>query len=122
MEQVEVQKYFKEGYMPLVRFEHWRVAALNSADKFKEENFSKMEKHLLTDEVFILIKGGARLITGGFGEKPENLEIIEMIPGTIYNVKKDVWHHIFVEEDSELIIVENDNTGVENTAYAVVSK
>ena len=120
--QVETLKYDGEGFNILMSFGQWRIAALNSADRFKKENFCRMERHLETDEVFILFKGAASLVTGGSEEKPGEPEIIDMVPGVLYNVKKNVWHHVFLEAGTELILVENEDTGVKNTVYENVKK
>lgn len=120
--QVDILKYDGEGFNILMSYGQWRIAALNSADRFKKENFCRMERHIETDEVFILFKGSASLVIGGSEEKPGELEIIDMVSGVLYNVKKKVWHHVFLEADTELILVENADTGVKNTTYENVGK
>lgn len=43
-----------------------------------------------------------------------------METGKIYNVKKGVWHQIFVSRDAKVLIVENHNTAAENSEYMQV--
>ena len=64
-----------------------------------------------TDEVFVLIKGNASLFIG------EDEERYDMETGKFYNVKKGAWHSMSMTENSIVLIVENDNTGLENTEY-----
>ena len=115
MEHLEIIKHEGVSYKPLVHFESWRVAAIRYEAYFDRKNFSKMERHMLTDEVFILVEGSAQLIIGGNGDTLEPLYAHEMEKGTVYNVKKNVWHSIFVSPGSYVIIVENDDTSDDNS-------
>jgi oxalate decarboxylase/phosphoglucose isomerase-like protein (cupin superfamily) len=76
-----------------------------------------MERHLKTDEVFVLVKGKATLILGGSQPKVTDLTPIRMNIGEIYNIKKATWHNILVSCDAHLVIVENDDTCVGNSDY-----
>jgi len=38
-----------------------------------------------------------------------------MEQGKVYNVRKGVWHHIVLEKDSKVLVIENSNTAKENT-------
>ncbi len=108
---VEIFEYNGEGYNKTMSFQSWRVAFLNYAEKFKKENFQYLEKHLCTDEVFVLLNGSASLIIG------KEFNKIELKINKLYNVKKNVWHNIVLEEDSKLLIIENEDTSPENTEY-----
>ena len=114
MEGVDILYSMEDGYKPQVHFEAWRVAILRYADRFDRKNLCRLERHHLTDEVFVLLEGEATLIIG------EKCEECRMEAGRIYNVKKDVWHHIIVSHDARVLIVENDNTGIENTEYLIL--
>ena len=111
MADLEIFEYSGDGYNPTMNFESWRVAIANFGEHFDPERYNYLEAHLLTDEVFVLLSGSARLIIGkDFSETP--LEI-----GKIYNVKKGVFHAMLMEKDSKVLIVENHNTARENTEY-----
>ncbi len=111
MEDVEILYATGEGYQPQVHFEAWRVAILKFADRFDRVNLHRIERHHLTDEVFVLLEGEAVLMIG------EQCKECRMEAGRIYNVKKGIWHHIILSRDARVLIVENDNTGPENTEY-----
>ena len=81
----EVYAYADEGFKALVNFGGWRVAVINYAERFDEANFERLERHLETDEVFILLDGRATLIVGAECER------IPMEKGKIYNIKKLGW-------------------------------
>lgn len=97
--------------MPLVTCENWRIAIINYACRFDEACFVQMERHLLTDEVFMLASGSATLVVG------EKQKHYQMEKRKAYNVKKTVWHHIFVSKNACVIVFEKDSTSKENTEY-----
>lgn len=121
MKELEIIQYTDEGYQVLVRYEAWRVAVISYAERFDRTHFSQMERHHLTDEVFVLLQGSAELILGGDGGVPTALHLVDMEQGRLYNVKRDVWHHIFVSRDAHVLVVENENTGRDNTAYCTAA-
>ncbi len=114
MEGIEILDAMEEGYQPKIHFESWRVAILRYAGRFDRNNLTRLERHQLTDEVFVLLEGEATLIIG------ENCEECPMEANKLYNVKKDVWHHIIVSRGARVLIVENDSTGLENTDYLTI--
>lgn len=111
---LEVLDYTGEGYDRTMNYGAWRVAFLNYAPRFDADNFCKMERHLLTDEVFVLLEGTGTLAIG------EERELVPMEKHKIYNVKKGVWHQIFVSRDAKVLIVENHDTAIENSEYMEV--
>ena len=106
---LEIKEYDGEGYNRTHAFGTWCVAFLNHADRF--ENTTYLERHLLTDEVFVLLNGWAELLIGEKGER------VQMEPGKIYNVKAGVWHNIRVSRDAKVLVVENSDTAKENSEY-----
>lgn len=102
-----------DGYEIVHRFNNWRVAYLSYAERF--DNITYLEKHLKTDEIFVLLKGSAMLLVG------KKAEHIEMEKGKMYNVKKGVWHNIKVSKDAVLLIVENNDTCKDNTEYTSIN-
>lgn len=112
---IEVTNFPKEDYTRLVTYEEWRVAALASCPNTEPEMILTMQKHDETDEVFVLMRGNATLITAGNGEKPGEIEIHRMEPLKAYNVKKGFWHNHVLDEEGLVLIVENDNTCGDNS-------
>lgn len=112
---IEITHYSGEGYKPLVSFGEWRVAVLRHLDELEPENLNRMERHMETDEVFILVGGSCILLVGGDAEKPENIAAYDMKVGDFYNVKKAVWHTSSLSRDAHVIIVENDDTRESNS-------
>ena len=111
MKDLEIFEYNGEGYNRTMNYQGWRVAIANFGEHFDEERYNYLERHLLTDEVFVLLSGEASLIIGKQFSKT-NLEV-----GKIYSVKKGVYHALLMKRDAKVLIVENHNTGRENTEY-----
>lgn len=111
MKDIEIFEYNGVGYDPTMNFGAWRVALANYCEKFDKNTYTYLERHMLTDEVFVLLWGEATLITGKeFTETP-------MEAGKIYNVKKGAWHALSMSKDAKVLIVENHDTTRENSEY-----
>ena len=109
--ELEILDYMGDGYSPIMHFDEWRVAILRYAERFDRQSPIRLERHLLTDEVFVLLEGSATLFIG------ESMEEYPMESHKIYNVKQGVWHRIVTSEDAKVLIVENHNTSKDNSEY-----
>lgn len=105
------------GYLPVTKYESWLVAIINYAERLEKKNLCRMEKHLLTDEAFVLLSGNATLYVAEGNEKPQKIYPIELQEHKVYQVKKGVWHCISMEPETKVLVVENDNTSEANSAY-----
>lgn len=114
---LEVREHDKEGYLPLVDYESWRVAILNFSDDLLPENIKTMQRHNETDEVFVLLNGRCILFIGDGDKKVTDIFAENMQPFKIYNVKKSVWHSHTLSRDAKLLIVENRNTTFDNSPF-----
>ena len=112
---VEMIRFPKEDYMPLKDYGEWRVAVLKACENTRLEKISWMQKHLLTDEVFVLLDGHCTLLLAGNGELPETVKTIAMEPHKIYNIKSGYWHNHILDEKGEVLIVENRDTTDDNS-------
>lgn len=109
--EVEIYEYNGQNYNPTMHSDSWRVAFLNYGDATEKSKLSFVERHHLTDEVFVLLNGEATLLLG--------LDRKEMVmeKGKIYNILKDAWHSIYMTPEAKVLIVENHNTSSENSEY-----
>ncbi len=119
---LEIKQFTGQGYRPLIVFGTWRVAILRWLPSIEPEKIDYMERHTQTDEVFVLLGGQATLILGGNSPKVDRLQSQKMEPGKLYNVKQDVWHTVLLNQDASVLIVEENNTGEENTEYFILTK
>ncbi len=109
---IESYKYEGEDFKSVMSYEGWKIGILRNSERFSVGN-DIWERHKLTDEVFVLLSGAALLKAR---DDDGNIEKVEMKPCTVYNVPKNVWHHIIVaDEDTTVLVVENSNTSAANT-------
>lgn len=114
MENIQIFTKEEPGFHPAVTFEGWKVSVFNSAPAWREENLTYLQKHNLSDEVFILLGGECILILSG-EEVPRELFAVKMEPNRIYNIPKGVWHTHVLKEGAKVIVVENANTAPSNS-------
>jgi ureidoglycolate hydrolase len=112
---IEVHEYNGEGYKPLVAFEAWRVAVLNYTPELLPDHLDKMQRHNLTDEVFVLLRGRCILFLGEGQPGVERIHAVDLQPGKIYNVRKGCWHSHTLSPGGAVLVVENDNTSSANS-------
>ncbi len=114
---LEIKDYQGDGYQPLVDYGEWRVAMLRYLDAIHPEKVDMMERHLGSDEVFVLLEGKGVLIMGGNGADITAAIPAPMQPGIIYNVKAASWHTVLLSRDAKVLIVENRDVDVHNSEY-----
>ena len=102
---INVGVHTDAGFKVMVESGEWKVGMLRYNERFSR--LGEMERHMLTDEVFVLLSGSATLYT--------DIEEKRMEQGVVYTIPATVWHHIVVSEDATVLVVENRNTSIENT-------
>jgi hypothetical protein len=118
---LEIRQYNGEGYQPLIDFGAWRVAILRWLEGLLPERQEYMECHTQTEEVFVLLEGQAVIILGGNAEKVDGVYPQVMEKRKLYNVKQDTWHTVLLSRDASVLIVENNDTGKDNTEYCTLT-
>lgn len=119
---IEIKEYTAPGYAPVIDYESWRVAVLNDCEELNVPNLKTMQKHLLSDEVFVLLKGNCTLFLGGSGDSVGNIRDVRLEPYKCYNVKAGVWHTHTLAPGSSTLIVENRDTCDSNSPTAKLSE
>ncbi|MCJ7690522.1 MAG: hypothetical protein MUO60_14550 [Clostridiaceae bacterium] len=110
------------GFNALKDFQSWRIAVLGYESNINSiEGINMLGKHFETDEVFVLIKGKAYMITSGYNDIPSDTKIIELKNEHMYVVKENQWHAALLEPGSKLLIIENQNTDDSNSMDHILS-
>lgn len=122
MDKISTYEYKGKGYNPYLIDKDWQIAQLNYVEGQGFYDLIKIEKHVLTDEAFILNKGNAVLIAAEITGDEVTFELEVMSSGVVYNIPKGVWHNIGLSEDAELFIVENSNTHQKDVTYFSLSE
>lgn len=97
--------YSGNDFAVLKQYAGWKLGFLRYSQRFSK--FTELERHLQTDEVFVLLEGTATLYT--------KTEKRSMKGKTLYNIPRGIWHHIVVSPDATVLVIENSNTTKENT-------
>ena len=102
---MEIAEFKGEDFKVMVKSDGWKIGFLRYSERFS--SFGVLERHMKTEESFILLEGSATLY--------ENHEPCEMEKCKVYTIGRGVWHHIVVSEDATVMVVENADTSLENT-------
>ena len=108
---LEVDRHGGPGYLPLVFSAGWQVAILNWEPPIDLANLGEIERHVETDEVFVLWRGRAAI----FVKADDEILMEDMQPGVVYTVKRGSWHNLVASADVSLLIVENRDTHLDDT-------
>ena len=106
-----MEKYFFNGedFKAVLQTKNWTIGLLRYSERFSK--LGCFERHLLTDEAFILLSGSATLYVKNGDEITETV----MEQNIVYNIPKAEWHHIIVSKDATVMVVENASTCDDNT-------
>jgi len=120
---MNIQSYHNPdpGYKPILINEGWQIGHLNFMPELRADVIDRIERHNLTDEVFILYSGDA-LLTAAV-ETPEGLqwEVIPMQKAVTYNIPAGLWHTIAMSPGDVVLIVEKDGTHLGDVDYRPLS-
>ena len=119
---IESYKIKENGYHPFLIREGWQVAQLNYMPEQHIDNIKKLDVHHLTDEVFILLKGKAVLISAQIDREKVRFEVELMKPNITYNIPVDTWHNIAMEKGCEVLLVEKSNTHLGDFEFYPLNK
>lgn len=119
-----IEAYFHkgDGYNPFFIRKDWQVAQLNYMKEQDQAGISKMDMHLLTDEIFILLRGSAVLIGATDENSVLTFECKKMLSGITYNIPVNTWHNIAMDKDASVIIVEKSNTHLGDFVFRVLNE
>lgn len=118
MEIIDHYEFQGQGYNPFLITDRWQVAFLNYADAEALEQIEKLDIHHHTDEVFVLLQGQVALIAAVISEEGEiEYDVADMKPGVVYNIRKETWHKVAMTPGSQLLIIENNNTHLDDFEF-----
>lgn len=115
---LQVRVHDGPGYLPLVDYERWRVAVLNFCPELRPQALGSLQRHDLTDEVFVLLRGRCLLFVADGADGADAAVAIhacDLRPGVVYNVVRGTWHTHALTPDAMVLVVENRDTTRENS-------
>lgn len=112
---MEEYSYKGNDFKTVLKTKKWKIGLLRYSERFS--SLGVWERHLKTDEVFVLLSGTAILYTK---DTDGVIEKKEMKVGTVYNLPAMEWHHIVVSRDATVMVVENSDTSKVNTEKVTI--
>lgn len=104
---VRIAEYEGQGIGGETSSDGWNVLLLNYLPRLQPDKIETMQKHIDTDECFVLLSGKAILFVADGEEKPERLQYYSMEQGRIYLVPRGIWHAPAMTPDTKILLVEN---------------
>lgn len=112
-------KIEQSGFNRFIWNEHFITAFITRSEAYSDGLVKIMKRHNDTDEVFVLLKGNATLLTQE--ELGTECLVTKLEPLTAYTVKSGTWHHLAASEDAALFVTESGALDPKNTDTADVS-
>lgn len=114
---LEIHVHDAAAYRPVVDYGAWRVALLNDCDDLLPGKLARMQRHDETDEVFVLLRGRCILFVADGEDRAGAIQAQDLAPGTVYNVKRGVWHTHTLAPGTSVLVVENRDTTYGNSPF-----
>ena len=110
----------KEGFETVFQNSAFKCAFISPSNQYAYGKVTQLKRHNDTDEVFVLLRGKAVLLTRE--DANDKCDVINVEPFTAYNVKASTWHYLAVSEDAEVFVTESGALDPKNTDAADVSE
>ncbi len=112
---IESYTYTGEAMKRVYENEKWTVGIKNWKPGSDVTMINNLERHNMTDELFVLLCGECTLVYGN--EKNDKVEFtgMKMCPDTLYNIPRTLWHNAIMSKDAKIIVIEDVSTGMSNS-------
>lgn len=112
---IGVYAFTGEGMARVYENEKWMVGLKNWKPANDIAGIDCLERHHLTDELFVLLSGRCWLLSAVEKEGVLDFAVTEMVPMQVYNIPATLWHNTVTQKDTKLVLIEDANTGAGNT-------
>lgn len=119
---ITVTAHNGEGLGETVDNHQFSVLLLNFLPRLQLECIADMQKHMETEECFILLGGKAVLFAADGKEKPQTIQGYPLEKDKIYTVPRGIWHASAMTPEAKILLVENSGTVVENSPRCPITK
>lgn len=104
-----------EGMQRVYENAKWTVGVKNWKPANDITNLNCLERHNLTDELFVLLEGSCTLIFANEGASGLELEAVKMEKEKVYNIPQSLWHNTVTKKSTKMILIEDSNTSGANS-------
>lgn len=100
------------------RNDMWMVGIKNYKPASDINNMDSLERHMLTDELFVPVTDGNVLVY-----LDENMSVVlqKLEVGAIYCVLKGVWHNVIMPENGKIVLIERPDTSMDNSEQWIIT-
>ena len=114
---MEIQSYSfdGEGMSPVYKNGAWMVGIKNWKPANDLSAIDCIERHHLTDELFVLLSGTCTLLYAHEGDEGLRFDTVVMEPFRVYSIPRSMWHNTITTRDTKLILIEDSSTSNENS-------
>lgn len=121
-DKLSIASFEGEGLKRVVESGDWFVGIKNWKPANDAAHFDCMERHLQTDEVFVLLEGGCTLLVDySADDSCSDIRCVRMEKNRVYCIHPSVWHNTITTKDAKLILMENKNTSMDNSEVQTLS-
>ncbi|WP_069999786.1 cupin [Cellulosilyticum sp. I15G10I2] len=104
-----------EGMNRVFENEKWTVGIKNWKPANDITGIDCLERHNLTDELFVLLAGSCTLIFANKTEDGLVFDAVAMEPNKVYNIPATLWHNTITCKDTKMILIEDSSTSMDNS-------
>ena len=115
MQKIQEYTYEGKGLTRVFENEKWMVGIKNWKPENDITGITCLERHNITDELFILLAGRCTLLYANVTESGLVIEKVEMEPMKVYNIPTGLWHNTVTRKDTKLALIEDSSTGAANS-------
>lgn len=112
---IKIYESDSEGMSRVYENEKWTVGVKNWKPSSDLNGITELERHNLTDELFVLLQGNCTLVSGEESGQGLKLNALKMKPNQVYNIPSKLWHTAVMEVGTKMILIEDVSTGMENS-------
>ena len=117
---IRIFHYDAEGLEKSYNNDNWLVGIKNYKPANNVLLMDSVERHLQTDELFIPLTGGNRVVTMEADDLRMQIQVMQV--GCIYCIPKGVWHNVVMPEYGKIILIEQSDTCMDNSEVLMLSE
>ena len=111
-----------EGMQRVYENEKWTVGIKNWKPANDITGIDNVERHNLTDEMFVLVEGACTLVYANEEGGELKFDSVVMEKGKLYNIPRSLWHNTVTRKDTKMILIEDVSTSSDNSDVLSLSE
>ncbi|MDF2590560.1 MAG: cupin [Clostridia bacterium] len=119
---IETYAFNGEGMNRVFENEKWTVGIKNWKPANDITGIDCLERHNLTDELFVLLSGSCTLIFANETEDGLEFGQVSMEPNKVYNIPATLWHNTITCKDTKMVLIEDSSTSMDNSDIYPLSR